>query len=242
MSHRYVRLVLVGIALTVGSLMLWAGLEGFGSPEPAGPITPYMALATLKAGNARYVASARTLSTDTRRDGECRQQLVKGQHPVAAILCCADSRIVPEFIFDQQIGSLFDIRNAGNVVDDDVLASLEYAIEHLHIAVILVMGHKGCGAIEAVYNAGDRPLPPHLGALQERMAELRPEIRQAHGNSGPAFLNHLAEANARQQAVRLLQESELIREAVRKGQLAVVVGQYDIEKGEVAFKERVPLP
>ena len=90
--------------------------------------------------------------------------------PFAVILCCSDSRVCPEFIFDQRAGCIFEIRNAGNVVDEDVLASFEYAVEHLHVPLILVLAHKGCGAIEAVCEAGDKPLHDHLKELQMHMA------------------------------------------------------------------------
>jgi carbonic anhydrase len=227
-----------GVALTLGLgvLALWRGPWARQKPQQNGLTDPRAVLAEFKAGNARFVASKRTRSTDTRHDDGWRRRLAKGQHPAAVVLCCADSRICPEFIFDQRIGSSFEIRNAGNVVDEDVLASMEYAVEHLHTPVILVLGHKGCGAIEAVHSAGDQPLHDHLRVLQEHMAGLRDEVLREHGTHTAEFLNHLAEENARQQAVRLLQESPVIRAAVRHGQVAVEVGLYDMETGVVEFR------
>src|SRR5262249_13740279 len=127
--------------------------------------------------------------------------------------------------------------NAGNVVDEDVLASMEYAVEHLHTPVLLVLGHKGCGAIAAVNEAGDMPLPAHLKDLQAHMEGIRVEVVRSHGEHSPDFLNHLAEETARQQAARLVSESEVIRQAVRDGHATVVVALYDMETGAVTYLE-----
>src|SRR5687768_2389906 len=107
------------------------------APEGPVPTEPGAALHELHVGNLRYVNCCRTHSTDTRKDAALRRNTAKGQHPFVAILCCSDSRVVPEFVFDQRAGSIFEIRNAGNVVDEDVLASLEYAVEHLHVPLIV---------------------------------------------------------------------------------------------------------
>ncbi len=130
--------------------------------EPSVSTEPNAVLAKLKAGNERYVKSQRVVSTDTANDAHLRKLLVSGQHPIAAMLCCADSRICPEVIFDQHVGTFFEIRNAGNVMDDDTIASMEYAVEHLHLQILCVLGHKGCGAVEAVHEAGEKPLHDHL--------------------------------------------------------------------------------
>jgi carbonic anhydrase len=187
------------------------------------------------------VDSQRTLSTDTHHDGEFRHRLVKAQHPLASILCCADSRICPDFIFDQNVGSLFEIRNAGNLVDEDVLASMEYAVEHLHVPVLLVMGHEGCGALAAMSAAGDQPLPHHLRALQEHTHDLRKEIGRVHDEPTSERLNRLSLANARHQALRLVGESEVIRDAVHAGRVKVLFGLYAMETGRVQFHDlKVP--
>src|SRR5436190_2919909 len=112
-NRRWLLLLLgtvLGVALS--SVAHWYGVPR-AAPAPA-PTDPAGALAELRTGNARYVASHRALTTDTASDGERRLLLAKGQHPFAAVLCCADSRICPEFIFDQYVGSIFEIRNAGN--------------------------------------------------------------------------------------------------------------------------------
>jgi carbonic anhydrase len=226
--------IVLALCLLTAATAAGVALAPWKSPPPAHPhpATADEALAELRAGNARYAASHRTHSTDTAHDADDRRELAKGQHPFAAILCCSDSRVCPEFVFDQRPGSIFDIRNAGNVVDEDVMASMEYAIEHLHVRVILVLGHKGCGAIDAVHAAGETPLHDHLRALQDHMACIRPQLRAAHDHT-PDVLNRLSADNARGQAATLLKESEPVAAAVRKGEVRLVCGLYDMETGEV---------
>jgi carbonic anhydrase len=228
-------LIAIGVALTaaLAAVVVLPGGRGAALARPAPP-TPEAALAELRAGNARYVASHRTLSTDTAHDADERRELARGQHPFAAVLGCADSRVCPEFVFDQRPGAMFDIRNAGNVVDDDVMGSLEYAVEHFHVRVVLVLGHKGCGAIEAVHGAGEKPLHDHLRALQDHMACIRPQLRAAHEHTSEV-LNWLSAENARGQAATLLKESEPLNAAVGRGEVRLVSGIYDMETGEVEF-------
>jgi carbonic anhydrase len=168
--------IVIAAAIVVGvGYFIWRStrLEAVHAPAPHGADE---ALAELRAGNRRFVECARTYSTDTRNDAIFRQSTAKGQRPFATILCCADSRVVPEFIFDQRPGSIFEVRNAGNVADDDVLASMEYAVEHLHVPLIVILGHKGCGAIEAVCEAGEAPLHDHLKELQKQTAGIRQQV------------------------------------------------------------------
>jgi carbonic anhydrase len=193
------------------------------------------ALAELRDGNDRFVHSARVLSTDTGHDADIRHQTAKEQHPFAVVLCCSDSRVCPEFIFDQPAGSFFEVRNAGNVVDEDVLASCEYAVEHLHVPLLMVMGHKGCGAIEAVYNAHGKPLHEHLDALQLHMGGIQPDVVATKENGRPEVLVRLSEKNAKQQALSVLRESRIVRSAVEAGHCQVVYGLYDMETGSVDF-------
>lgn len=110
------------------------------------------ALELLKEGNARFVSGALTPKDHYKEE---RQKLSEGQHPFAVVLCCSDSRVVPEILFDQQLGDLFVIRNAGNVVDLHVLGSIEYAVEHLGAPLVVVLGHSNCGAVTATCQGGE---------------------------------------------------------------------------------------
>ncbi len=223
----------VAIAIIIGGAVYWR----VGQPQPiadwSAPADAASALVELRNGNSRFVASARTLSSDTAHDAEHRRAIARQQHPFAVILTCADSRLCPEFIFDQRPGSIFEIRNAGNVVDEDVLASFEYAVEHLHVPLMLVLGHKGCGAIHAVCEAGDKPLPGHLLDLQKHMKGLQQFINAEPGDRGPDWLNRLSNENSRHQALALMRDSPSLKAAVDSGDVLLKCGVYDMETGTV---------
>lgn len=212
----------------------WFG--GYGSEPAEAPIptSPEAALAELRKGNLRFINSHRVW-TDTSHDADIRRRTAKGQHPFATVLCCSDSRVCPEIILDQRAGSIFEIRNAGNVVDDDVLASLEYAVEHLRVPLIVVLGHKRCGAVEAVCEAGDTILHDHLRVLQEHMAGIRREVIECHHRHDADVVDRLAEANARQQALTILRESPVVKAAASRGECRLVYGLYDLETGVAEF-------
>ncbi|QVL34212.1 hypothetical protein KIH39_09980 [Telmatocola sphagniphila] len=203
----------------------------------AKPDSSESALLALVNGNRRFVECNRSLSTDTSLDAENRHELMAGQHPYVAILTCADSRVCPEFIFDSRPGGIFEVRNAGNLVDEDVLASFEYAVEHLHVPLIVILAHKGCGAIDAVLEAEGKPLPHHLKALQEHTRGLAQEILQAHDDHSESEREYLCRENALQQARILIRESLVIQEAMERGRLQVICGIYDMSEGSVQFFE-----
>jgi carbonic anhydrase len=228
-------LLVASLATLLGGVVYWRALDSESPNTAPVPTSSTAALAELRSGNARFVNSSRVLSIDTTHDAEYRRQTVKAQHPFAAILGCSDSRVCPEFVFDQRSGCLFEIRNAGNVVDEDALASFEYAVEHLHVSLILILAHKGCGAIEAVYHAGDKPLPDHLIELQKHMAGIHQQVMASHGRFAPELLNHLSKENARQQALSLARDSRVLRTAMEAGQTQLVCGLYDMGTGSVEF-------
>ena len=151
------------------------------------------------------------------------------------VLCCADSRVCPEFIFDQREGSIFVLRNAGNLADEAVVASFEYAVEHFHVPLLLVVGHKGCGAVRAVYEAGDQPLPDRLGALQKLMSGLHADVIRAREHPDADALDRLSRENAQQQAQVLLRDSHILKTAVDQGKARLMCGIYDMESGVVEF-------
>jgi carbonic anhydrase len=229
--------VLVAVAGLAGGLGYWGATRWVAPADAPPPATPDAALAELRAGNLRFVNSRRTRSTDTAHDAEVRHHTARGQHPFVAVLGCSDSRVCPEFVFDQRPGSIFEIRNAGNVVDEDVLASLEYAVEHLHVPLVVVLGHKGCGAVEAVCAAGDHPLHDHLCALQEHMKGIRPQVLAGNHRHDAEVVDRLAAENARQQALTVLRDSPAIKAAVGRGATRLLYAVYDMETGAVEFSD-----
>jgi carbonic anhydrase len=225
------------LLITLGpTVYLWrASRAAQPSPSHPSPADPNAALEALRLGNLRFVNSARTQSTDTAHDAEYRHETCKEQHPFAAILCCSDSRVVPEFVFDQRAGRLFEIRNAGNVVDEDGMASIEYAVEHLHVPLVLILAHKGCGAIKAVCEAGDRPLHGHLRDLQNHMQGIRKGLPVRCEECTPELLDRLSIENARQQADVLLKECQILKTAIDRQQTRLLYGIYDMDSGKVQF-------
>lgn len=203
---------------------------------PAGvPATPDAALEELRDGNARFVAGKRVRTVDTGHDAALRAALVKGQQPFAVIITCSDSRVPDAFVFDQEAGRLFTIREAGNAPDLQGLASVEYAVEHLGSKVVVVMGHTGCGAVKAVREAQGRPLPGNLWALQAGMAGLLESTPEVPEEGAAAYGARLEAANARRQAQALLDRSDLLRERTAAGRLRVAPALYHLDSGKVEF-------
>lgn len=174
------------------------------------------ALKKLKEGNHRFLSG--NLIPKSHYTNE-RLELSKGQHPFAVVLCCSDSRVVPEIIFDCKLGDLFVIRNAGNVVDEDVLGSVEYAVEHLGTPLIIVMGHSSCGAVTATCEGGE--LPGNIPALTKR---IKPAI------SPDCCIDDNARRHA-QQTAQLLKNDSIVSHL----HAVVMAAFYDIKTGEVFF-------
>lgn len=174
------------------------------------------ALAYLKEGNARFVKGELS-SKDNYAD--IRKTLAGGQKPFAIVLCCADSRVAPELYFDMKFGDIFVIRNAGNVVDEVVLGSIEYGAEHLGSPLVVVVGHTSCGAVTAAVDGGE--VPPNIGSIVQK---IKPSVI-----SGDP-VNEVAKRNAKAMADQISQD-EIIKHLGTK----VVPAIYDIESGEVIW-------
>jgi carbonic anhydrase len=198
-------------------------------------VSPEGALAELKAGNTRFVMGARTRSQMGYNDIALRQTLAKGQAPFAVIVTCSDSRLGDNFIFDQELGRLFTVREAGNCPDTQSLASIEYAVEHLGSKVVVVMGHESCGAVKAVMEAGPTPLPGNLWSLQNAMSGLLESVHHPANEPTGTYISHLVEANALRQAKVVLTRSGIVEHLCREGKLTVVPAVYDLASGEVRF-------
>lgn len=177
------------------------------------------ALQTLMSGNALFLEKRHNPAELT--DRIRLQTAHEGQHPRAALLCCADSRVPPEHIFSAGIGELFVIRNAGNVVSPTALGSLEYAAAHLHVPLILIMGHRGCGAVTAAFQKHKEP-----GALGALIAEVHVGVGRAHDP-------RQAERNNLLHSLEALGESEVLRDLADRGRLAFAGAIYDIRTGAV---------
>ena len=184
------------------------------------------ALAKLMEGNNRY-ARHKELHPD--ESLARRKELTGGQYPFAVILGCADSRVPPELLFDQGLGDLFVIRVAGNIVDDVVLGSIEYAVEHLGTKLIMVLGHEKCGAVSAAVEGGNAP--GHLKAL---VAAIEPSVVANASTPGDKVHNCVV-ANARRVAGEIRESEPVLKEAVERNGLKVVAADYALDTGKVTL-------
>jgi carbonic anhydrase len=207
------------------------------APGPIGDAQA--ALAELVAGNRRFVEGTRVRTQLSIQDPDLRATLAKGQSPFAVIVTCSDSRLVDNLIFDQELGRLFTIREAGNSPDTQSLASVEYALEHLGARLVVVLGHSHCGAVKAVAEAHGRPLPGNLWSLQAAMTGLLESTYQELNEDEEHYEGRLVRINARRQAQAVLDRSEIVRERVAKGRVKVVAAYYDLATGKVDFEPEV---
>ena len=214
---------------------LRAQLALTGRGRPATIADPDSALAELVGGNQRFVEGARVRTQLSSQDSELRASLVESQAPFAVIITCSDSRLADNLIFDQELGRLFTIREAGNSPDTQSLASVEYALEHLGSKLVVVMGHVGCGAVKAVYAAHGQPLPGNLWSLQAAMSGLLESTPEDPNEAPAAHMYHLVEHNAQRQAQAVLDRSDLVRERVAKHRVRIVPAVYDLASGKVTF-------
>ncbi len=186
--------------------------------------TPADAWREMVRGNQRFVAGE---PRHPRQDVERREELAGSQAPHAALFGCSDSRLAAEIIFDKGLGDLFVVRNAGHVITDSVIASLEYPVALLDVPLIVVLAHDACGAVRAAIDldAPDaKPLPPHIAGL---VAGIRPAVRAAPSRAAEDVgLTHLGRT-----VTDLVARSELISDAIAEGRLAVVGANYKLLEG-----------
>ncbi len=196
----------------------------------ADPGNPDEAIQRLMDGNARYVANA-PINTDFSHD---RAERARGQAPFAAIVSCADSRVAPEVIFDQGPGDLFVVRVAGNFINEDGLASLEYGSLVLGIKTIVVLGHTACGAVSATIDAvkNGTELPGHLPSL---INAIKPAVEAAMAAKPDDLLAAATAENAKLNAEYAATATPILSEAQKAGKLKTTSGVYDIATGAVTF-------
>jgi carbonic anhydrase len=237
------------LVVVLGALLLAASARAATSPasaahghEAAG-ITPAQSLERLEGGNRRYASAALTHPNQTPAR---RAEEAKGQHPIAVVVSCSDSRVPPEIVFDQGLGDLFVVRTAGNRLDDLVLASIEYGVEHLGCGLVVVLGHERCGAVTAAVEAA------------AHSAEAKTENPEATGSHVPVLIRTMSDAvaatasmpgdkveNAMIENVRIVvkgvtAESPYLAARVRAGALKVVGARYDLDSGKVTLIDAEP--
>ncbi len=205
----------------------------------AQPTSPAVAWRDMARGNERFVSGE---PKHPRQDVDRREELAAGQAPMAALFGCSDSRLSAEIIFDKGLGDLFVIRNAGQVISESVVASLEYAVAVLHVPLIVVLGHDECGAVGAAIESqtADAPaLPPHITNLISRIVPAVRRVASAASGFTPQGAidrdkidsHDVGREHLRDTIAELLEESELISDAIAEGTLAIVGANYRLVVG-----------
>jgi carbonic anhydrase len=204
---------------------------GVWGQEAASALSADQALSRLLAGNARFVAYKERHPDES---AQRRRELVSGQHPFAVILGCADSRVPPELLFDEGLGDLFVIRVAGNIVDDAVLGSIEYAVEHLGTRLIVVLGHEKCGAVSAAVES--EGAPGHLATL---VSAIRPSVLATASSPGDRIHNCVVD-NVRRVARQIRESEPVLKEASQRSGIKVIAADYEIDTGKVRLLDSRP--
>ena len=201
--------------------------------EMQNAITPTMALNLLKDGNKRFVNNLKINRNLLQQANETSD----GQHPFAVILSCIDSRTSAELIFDQGLGDIFSVRIAGNIVNEDILGSMEFGCKVAGAKIIVVLGHTKCGAVKG---ACDNVA---LGNLTGLIEKIKPAVDQEmsttdnRNSSNSTFVENVAELNVSLSVKNILLKSPIIAEMVKNEEITIVGGVHDISSGEVKFFE-----
>jgi carbonic anhydrase len=215
----------LGTALSLAALTGRLGPDHVAAaPDEQGPSSE-QAWQRLKAGNARFVDEMLERKDIGRTR---RQELAQGQKPFAVVLTCADSRLTPEFIFNQGLGDLFVVRVAGNIAEPFILGSIEYAVEHLHVPLIVLLGHEKCGAVEAALGE-EKP----TGNLAKLVGEI--DVGKDLPAGKEAALAAAIKNNVRHHARLLTERSDVIKEHVARDKVRIVSGVYQLATGKVEW-------
>jgi carbonic anhydrase len=225
------RQLMTGAAALVAASALSVGRAKAGANTivtPQNVIPPAQALERLMQGNARYAAN----EPNERDFSHDRAERATAQYPIAAVLSCADSRVSPELLFDQGPGDVFVVRLAGNFLDDDGFASLEYAVKFLGAPLVMILGHTNCGAIDAAIKVVKEgiELPGHLPEL---IKSIEPAVIAAHARHPSDLLAAATEENVRLNMKRLVDNEPIMTEPLAAKKLALAGGIYDIATGKV---------
>lgn len=197
--------------------------------EVVRPNTPQLAWQAIIDGNKRFVSGS---LAHPRQDIDRREALAAKQAPFAALFGCADSRLSAEIIFDVGLGDLFVVRNAGQVIAETILGSLEYSVEVLGVSLILVLGHDECGAIRATIDATEGKANAKGQFIADLVSRIEPTVRTAH-QAGKYAIDEITELHVQDTINEMLTRSQVIADAVKAGKLAVVGANYKLVEGDV---------
>ncbi|WP_349897442.1 carbonic anhydrase [Parafrigoribacterium soli] len=202
------------------------------------PLTPATAWDEMTRGNERFITGA---PRHPRQDSERRAELLTLQEPHAVLFGCSDSRVTAEIIFDKGIGDLFVVRNAGHVVTESSLGSIEYGVAILGVPLLIVLRHEGCGAVRAAIDSeapDATPLPPHINSLVEQIVPAVRTVHDKHEGETELDASEVGRQHLDNTIAQLLERSEIISDAVAAGTLAIVGASYRLAEGR-AIRETV---
>ena len=194
-------------------------------------ISPSKALQLLKEGNQRFVSNLKINRNLLQQANETSD----GQHPFAVILSCIDSRTSAELIFDQGLGDVFSVRIAGNIINEDILGSMEFGCKVAGSKIIVVLGHTKCGAVKGACDHVE------MGNLTALLTKIRPAVNdevtvKENRNSGNSiFVEKVSSINVKRTVKAIMERSPILKEMIESGQIGIVGGTHDISTGEVEF-------
>ena len=201
--------------------------------EMQAAITPTMAMGLLKDGNKRFMNNLKVNRNLLQQANETSD----GQHPFAVILSCIDSRTSAELIFDQGLGDIFSVRIAGNIINEDILGSMEFGCKVAGSKIIVVLGHTKCGAVKGACDHVE------MGNLTALLSKLQPAVydektvQDNRSSSNGEFVEKVATINVKRTVHSIIERSPIIKEMLEKGQIGIIGGMHDISSGEVTFYE-----
>lgn len=201
--------------------------------ETQATLTPAEALKYLREGNYRFVNNLKANRNLLQQVNETRD----GQFPFAAVLSCIDSRVSAELVFDQGLGDIFSIRIAGNIVNEDILGSMEFACKIAGSKLVVVLGHSKCGAIKGACDH------VQLGNLSTLLNKIQPavyferETTENRSSSNPEFVANVTRIQIKRSVENIVEQSVVLREMIEKGEIALIGAIYDVETGAVEFLE-----
>ncbi len=198
-------------------------------------ITPLMALELLKDGNKRFVNNLKVNRNLLQQANDTSD----GQHPFAVILSCIDSRTSAELIFDQGLGDVFSVRIAGNIINEDILGSMEFGCKVAGSKIIVVLGHTKCGAVKGACDHVE------MGNLTALLTKIRPAVddelttSENRNSSNSEFVEKVSVINVKRTVQSILQRSPILKEMIEKGEIGIVGGTHDIKTGQVGFFDEI---
>lgn len=194
-------------------------------------ITPAMAIEILKDGNKRFMSNLKA----NRNLLEQANETSDGQHPFAIILSCIDSRTSAELIFDQGLGDVFSVRIAGNIINEDILGSMEFACKIAGSKIVVVLGHSKCGAVKGACDHVE------MGNLTALLSKIQPAVydekteTENRNSSNANFIEKVASINVKRTVTAIMERSPILKEMIQNGEIRIIGGMHNITNGEVTF-------